>query len=505
MPISSTTFNYNVAKIIDTPWNTIVNGLNYTKQNLAPLSLKYTTAQNYDCGMLLKEIAGNSIQSSVPVEDFSFNNAVRDYDDSNKYWILNTCHKTRNNSGPFMYCASKYIDDNGFEFSEINDAYVNNSIRCNCSSIWYQDSSYMYVYLSDMALDDTSSSSSTKKYSYIRRFKKDGTRVTYYNEYSHQESLCKLLMIENGFMYYLTLGQYNYLYKLEISSGIRTQITSYGNFNSNGVLTSYPSNIIDGDSFFMKNMYNGKIYKFTLNDSRTTISLTEMIKSQTDSCNYDSSSYHYHGHLKNFMHIYEENGEQYLASMSLNSYSYTTDSSTDKSHILLYRINGTNLELIQDIKIAGLSIIPKNDWNTIFVGCSAGLKSFTWDSYNKKFIENPQLVTSIQQWGFDIDERLWILDGAGSLIRYTYNQPVTVEYNFEKERYYLGTEPIETYVDVKVLNYMSDNLTSSIKLKAVGNFTFINNQKELEITLSSEGYTRLPVYIFGSGKYEIKI
>ena len=46
MALTNVTFNYNVAKIIDTPWNTIINGLNYTKTNLAPLALKYTLCNN---------------------------------------------------------------------------------------------------------------------------------------------------------------------------------------------------------------------------------------------------------------------------------------------------------------------------------------------------------------------------------------------------------------------------------------------------------------------------
>ena len=251
-------------------------------------------------------------------------------------------------------------------------------------------------------------------------------------------------------------------------------------------------------------MYSNEIYKMVMNDTRTSLTRTIMTKSETDDCYYATSSDSYHGHLKNFCHIYESNGNQYLLSLSLNSYSCTSEVQ-DKSYLILYQIDGDNLILKQKIRLMGLSFIPKNDWNNLFIGCLSGLKSFTWDSINCKFIENPSIITTIQTFGFDIDERLWIMDSSGSVLRYTFNQPVTVDYNFEKQRYYLGTETVESYADVKVLNYMGDNLTSAIKLKAVGNFTFINNQKELEITLTSEGYTRIPVYIKGSGKYEIKI
>lgn len=499
MPISSTTFNYNVAKIIDTPWNTIINGLNYTKQNLAPLSLKYTLANNYDNGMLLKEYAGNSPIVGVPMEDFSWQNAVRDYDDSNKYWICNTCHRTRNNVQPRYYCAEKYIDENGFEYSNITNAYLNDTLY-NSSKIIYQDSSILLIL--DSSIDDNTFSSVTR-YGRLYRYKKEGNRLEYITSSTIENSFIMPVFIENGFLYYITHGKYNYFYKYELSSGINKYITSYTS-NENGVLTTYPSNFVNNSTFYVKNMYSGEILKLALNDARTTLTQTVMTKSENDECYRSTTSDSYHGHLKNFCHVYEVNNVQYLASISLNSYSATT-SIDDKSYILLYRINGNELNLIQKIRIMGLSFIPKNDWNNLFVGCTSGLKSFTWDSINCKFIENPSIITTIQTFGFDIDERLWIMDSAGSILRYTFNQPVTVDYNFEKQRYYLGTETIESYVDVKVLNYMGDNLTSAVKLKALGNFTFINNQKELEITLTSEGYTRIPVYIKGSGKYEIKI
>lgn len=498
MPISSTTFNYNVAKIIDTPWNTIINGLNYTKQNLAPLSLKYTLANNYDCGLILKEYAGNSPTTSVPMEDFSWQNAVRDYDDSNKYWMCNTCHRTRSNVQPKYYCAEKYIDENGFEYSNITNAYSNDTLY-NSSKIIYQDSSILLIL--DSSITDKAFSSETR-YGRLYRYKKEGNKLVYVSSASTENSFIMPLFIENGYLYYITHGKYNYFYKYELSSGVNIYISSYTS-NKNGILTTYPSNVINS-TFYVKNMYSNEIYKMVMNDTRTSITSTVMTKSEIDNCYYGTESDSYHGYLKNFCHIYESNNNQYLLSLSLNSYSYTSEVQ-DKSYLILYQIDGDNLILKQKIRLMGLSFIPKNDWNNLFIGCLSGLKSFTWDSLTCKFIENPSIFTTIQTFGFDIDERLWIMDSAGSVLRYTFNQPVTVDYNFEKQRYYLGTETIESYADVKVLNYMGDNLTSAIKLKAVGNFTFINNQKELEITLTSEGYTRIPVYIKGSGKYEIKI
>lgn len=52
---------------------------------------------------------------------------------------------------------------------------------------------------------------------------------------------------------------------------------------------------------------------------------------------------------------------------------------------------------------------------------------------------------------------------------------------------------------------MGESLTTKVILKCVGNFTFENDNKELQVNLSSDNYTRIPIYITGSGKYEIRI
>ena len=175
MSLTSVLFNYNVAKIIDTPWNTIINGLNYTKTNLAPLGLRYTLANNYDNGMILKEVAGNSINQYVPVEDFSWNNAELDYTDPYKYWIVNTSHKTCTASGPAIYLASRYLNENGLEYTEITQP-ISMTKLAGCGQIIYQDNTNLYVYYSNIRY-------SSDYTTYIYRYIKDGNVLKTSNSY----------------------------------------------------------------------------------------------------------------------------------------------------------------------------------------------------------------------------------------------------------------------------------------------------------------------------------
>ena len=57
MAITSVTFQYPVAKVADSPWNTIINGLNYTKTNLAPVPLKNAESYHSTNGMSLPQSA----------------------------------------------------------------------------------------------------------------------------------------------------------------------------------------------------------------------------------------------------------------------------------------------------------------------------------------------------------------------------------------------------------------------------------------------------------------
>lgn len=496
MPITTERLNYNVAKIIDTPWNTIINGLNYTKTNLAPLGLKYTYSASVDCGMLLKEYAGNSCVIGGPLEDFSWNCAEYDYDSPDIYWILNNNHRSRNTSYYFIRKAQRMIDENGFEYSEITNHTTRNTPNSS-GKIICQTKDSLYLYINDTYYGATGNATG------IYKVTKNALNPSISTLVSFNFGIIHILDVSDGYIWYYahygeslkaTIG------KIEISSGLNTEIKTIS-IGVCGSMTSYPTNIVD-NSFYVFYYGTNNAYKYTFDNLRKNVTETIVSYDENESV-YTTSSTSTIGDMKRFCHVYSEGNERYLVMVSLNS--YHNQLMDNYSTIQTYKIDGNTLTRTQLIYIHGLSFIPKNNWNTWFIGESSGIRVFNWDSIEKKMYEKPTIYTTCQQFGFDIDERLWIMDVDYNITRYTFNQPMTIDYKFELEKYNIGTEIIETYVDVRVMNYMGDNLNANVKLKAIGNFTFINNQKELTISLSSDKYVRVPVYLNGSGKYEIRL
>lgn len=505
MSLTSIKYDYNVAKVIDTPWNTIINGLNYTKTNLAPLGLKNTYAKNYDCGLILKEIAGNSFKNNSPIEDFSFSNSVIDIQDSNKCWLLSTSYNSSNNNA-LCLCSTKNIDSNGYEYSNINEAYLNG--MQGCGQIWYQDNTTMYVYWT------TATYNTYEATTYLCRFKKDGNKLTLVQSYNNTQGICSLIDIKDGVIYYLeqyckaeksgtSTTTYQNINKIEASSGLKSTLYSITNGNMSSY-TTYPTKVIN-ETFYWYCCSLQKWYRFQFTDNRKNVVKTELT---VDFDTYDTGDggTYYIGYDKRFSFLYEDNDTYYIVAITLKSYSYKWgNDNTTKSGIQVYRIENDNLIRIQEIPLTCFSLIPKNDNKTFFIGTLSGICVYQYDEIQHKIVEQPSILTTVKQFGFDMDERLWILTADDDIIRYTYNQPLTVDYIFEKNRYLIGADIIESWVKLKILNYMGNSINSKIKIKAIGNFTFENEQKEIELNISKDDYITIPIYIYGSGKYEIEI
>ena len=499
MPITTELFNYNVAKVIDTPWNTIINGMNYTKTNLAPLGLKYTFSSNYDCGMMLKEFAGNSRWTGNPIEDFCWNCGEYDNNDSNKYWLLNLNHKSQNYAAPYYMLrkAQRMVDENGFEYSEITNHTTIYTGQAG-GKIIYQTDNLIYLYYNE-------STNGGSNNCYLYKVEKKDITPNVSSLVAFRNGIIHILDISKGYIwYYAQYGDSSMtaaIGKIDIATGTNISLGSWS-IGTTGAIASYPTNIVD-ESFYVYYFTTNNMYKFTFNNDRASVT-SKVVSFDENETVFTSGGNSYVGDMKRFQHLYKVGDEKYLVALTLNSYHRAIMTKT--SAFQVYKIEDDDtLTRTQCIIIDGLSLIPKNDWNTWFVGQISCIRVFNWDMLDKKMVEKPSIPTTCQQFGFDLDGRLWIMDVDYNISRYTYNQPTTIDYKFEYEKYHIGTEIVETYVDVRVMNYMGDNLNVNVKLKAIGNFTFINNQKELAISLSSNGYVRVPVYLNGSGKYEIRL
>jgi hypothetical protein len=265
--------------------------------------------------MLLKEYAGNSCVTGGPIEDFCWYNADYDCDNPELYWILNGQHKSYNTSYYYMRKAQRMVDDNGFEYSNITTHNVMSTPRGG-GRIICQDNQNIYVYHSDVYYG------STGQLAQIYKVAKKGLSPTATSVLSITNGIIHILDVSNGYIWYYTqsgtTGSLSVtIGKIEISTGYNTQIysTSVGSI---GVITSYPTNIVD-ESFYVYYFGADSIRKYTFNDLRKSVT-KESISFDENTSIYTTVGATYTGDMKRFQHIYTVGDEKYLVATTLNCY-----------------------------------------------------------------------------------------------------------------------------------------------------------------------------------------
>ena len=527
MSITSVTFKYPVAKVMDSPWNTIINGLNYTKTNLSPVPLKNGEAYHPTNGMILAQSAYCAIPTvsvNPTSRSYTWSGGARDSKDVNSYWMtIPVCDRgwgygDFGSGSPTLSLLKKEQDDSGRTYTNI----INQSLSTKYSSwdIVYQTNDYLYV-----MYQGSPASSSGGGYIYLGKWRKSESGISVSN-YVRLDSTYTLdwlyLGNKNGKLYFVSLVSDNSNY-----SDTRICVYSYNlstdklnveykkNMSSDYVGLAY-SDIQNNELYYMdlrggsynNGYYYPKMYKITFdsnwsNPTEKEITVTEGANENTYSNNLDSGE----GptRLKVFLHSYEIEGEKYLLKINVKNNSFNTNNEPfTGDSVKFYKIVEDSLVQVSSFNMDIYNIIPKNNWNTVFAACNTGVRVLSLDSNSKNIIEQPEINLNLYQFGFDTDERLWVLSREGTVYRYNYNQPATLLYSFEKERYPLqGSSPLDSFVKVSVANYMGEHLNMTVTLQAVGNFNFQGGQKELQIALDSQNETQIPVVITGAGTYQL--
>lgn len=524
MSITTITFKDPVAKVVDTPWNTIINGLNYTKTNLAPIPLKYAEGYHSTGAMVLPQAAFNAIETyaSYPtIRSYVWNGGMRDAANPNNYFLQNSLCEKYNNSftegSRTSYFISKRADDSGRTYSEMNSMTVGNT--SNAMEFIHQDEKN--VHMLSFSRTGTSAGSAT----IYKAAKKDGYL-----------QLVKQITITNYASDGLFLGENNGKLFFAITSA--TDAT-YGtsnfciftyNLSSEVVKTEYQkqlnpaalcniasSTIEDGELFFVdvnalskNSLRYPEFYKLTFNQDYSSITETKLTLTDDSNENSYSSSLDNLSNsswLRVFLHSYTIDNEKYLVKVNVNCNTVSDSTSAYAGDsIKFYRVQQDQLTEVNSLGVPIYNIIPKNNWNSIFAACNDGVRVFALDKINKQIIQQPSIQTNLYQFGFDLDERLWVLSRDGAVDRYNYNQPATIRYEFEKQKYPLvDSSPISSYVGVSVMNYFGEQLNMTVTLQAIGNFTFQGGQKEIEIALNSQTKTQIPIIITGAGIYQVNL
>lgn len=525
MSITSITFKEPVAKVADSPWNTIINGLNYTKTNLSPVPLKSAEAYHATNGMILAQSAYQAlpvVTTNPSGRSYTWNGGVRDSKDPNKFWInvpvcSNSWNYSTNSSAILM---KKRMDDSGRTYTECIPITLTYS-GYGCYEVIYQNDDFLYVLYNSFV---GTGSNFTVLIKYRKRDGGLAIEKTSSIESGNYSADFYFLGEKNGKLYVAigttTSSSYSegdfriYSYNLS-SDTYKREYTKTLNVNS--MINIMCSDVQNNELYFADlcagpTGANGypipKIYKLTFSNDWSTITETEMEFSDILKENgYYTGLDNLLGNtqLKVFMHSYTIGDEKYLVKINVRNNTVQDSLQTYYGDpIKFYKIEGNVLTEVNSLGDTIYNIIPKNNWNTIFAACNSGVRVYSLDRNTKKIIEQPSIDVNLYQFGFDLDERLWVLSRDGSVYRYNYNQPATISYAFEKERYALqDSSPVNSYVNVSVMNYMGEPLNMTVTLQAIGNFSFQGDQKEIQVALNSETATQIPVVITGAGTYQL--
>lgn len=451
---------------------------------------------------------------------------MRDSKNPDKYWLsIPVCDKGWGygdvTNSPYFNLMTKKLDDSGRVYTEITT--FSTGYQYNCRDLIYQNEDFIYV------LSNNFNGSSTSYLMLIKLKKMDGylsqSKITYIPSTSIYCSDFYFLGEKNGKLYialgtttsssYSSGGSFG-IYAYNLASDTFSQVYSK-TLNANSSINIMCSDIQNNELYFADlcggaSAHGGtypKIYKLSFNSDWSTVTEKGMSFADTSKENiYSTILDNLLGNtqLKVFMHSYSIGSEKYLVKVNVRNNTCSNNVATPYTgdSIKFYKVEENTLTEVNSLGVEIYNIIPKNNWNSIFAACNNGIRVYALDKNQKKFIEQPSIDLNLYQFGFDLDERLWVLSRDGSVSRYNYNQPATISYSFEKDRYALqGSSPVSSYVNVSVMNYMGEPLNMTVTLQAIGNFTFQGGQKEIQIALNNSTATQIPVIITGAGTYQL--
>lgn len=509
MALTNTIFNYKVASVIDTPVTSIINGLNHTKTNLVPIAFADTYSQNADSGLVLPITIGNNLNTYSSYVDYNTQGGILDSKDTNKYWIANSrfaSYDASDTTEPLILCAQIEVDSNGRQYCEVINATPTLFNKGNCAKIIYQEDAFLYVLTSNATANKEDSSNTT-----LYKFRKQGTSlvVEYTNTFNYP--YINLLKVENGKLYLIATGannsgSQNRLYVTLIGWNISANTFSTSQLQLSTTYDMQPlfcSKINEDNEFYISTLYNKVCYKVLLDSSTGIITGVPLdVDYDNTTVTTTPSVFVYQCSSARHHFEYDINSEKYIAFVTHNKY-INSQAISKGTGIQLYKVNGTTLNRVQTIEVDCLSVHETN--NCIMLGTRSGIEVWGLDKQAKQFIKRSVVDIIPRQWGFDMDSRLWIMDSGNQIWRYNYNQPVNTIYHFEKERYPLTEDPVQSYIEIGITNYLGEPLNMTVTIIAEGNFVFENGLKELTLPLSAEQYMQVPIYITGAGIYKLRL
>lgn len=186
--------------------------------------------------------------------------------------------------------------------------------------------------------------------------------------------------------------------------------------------------------------------------------------------------------------VYEKNYANALYCKVQGVYVFEKTSNTEFTFISYNKI-------YENQQIGGLLLDQTKTYGIVPLNSSARLIKF--DSTTKEWIPIGNEFTGIYSIGFDKFRRIWLQNLDASVEIFSFEDPRSVNIEFEKAFYMFEGQEIQTYIDFSASNYSGQDTNGRFSLVIEGSAKFAENN---DVTLTFEyisGIKRIPIVING--------
>lgn len=503
--MGSESINGAIPKIIELPYDLILNGHVYDKKNLFAKTFNFLPFNDVVTSYL--DPIMNEVCFTKPgiysANSKSSNCIVVDNSNPDICYVINSFNSINN------YLFKIDMSDEKYQLQ--NTKLVTNSYYANLStgaSIIDQDNKNIYVLCNLSSYNHSSYLINT-----IFTIDKNNLSVTTTNLSSRGR--LKILKCTDLFIYYFSILDQVYISRFNKQSKTNELIKTFP-LNVGAAEIKIPLSFVKEENdeiiFYqiVDKLENGnhipKIWKYNLNLYNNHIYKEEMNLncSQNDKFTFDNI-------LSkplcfNMECIYKTiNEEEYI---SLIPFAFEKlDVPDELNYIFTFKkVDQNNFNLFKKQKLnASYKTLLFLNSNMFILGNSNLLTAYKFDVTNFDFNITSKYQNNIDFICKDLNNNIWIQNSDFSIESFSLTLPNEIYCEFEQDEYYYEGSDINTNIVLYAKSFTGEYIQSNLKLKLLGDCKFaINNTKEINISTSKDSKVYVPVIINGPSLLEIQ-
>lgn len=484
--ISKTGLTGNIKKIMETPKGYFINGQYYLKGDLSPIPFtNYNASSTFTKVSSLNKILNSSIStnaSTVSSVDPGYNENVDhiliDNVDKNISYII-----TKSVLG---FTLLKVIEADG-NFIVMKEYPFTTTEYMSFNGFLYQDSRYVYFLVNTIP---SSSSPYAVQYIEIKRFDKIAFTVTNVTSF--------------------TIGSsYGYKYTKLADSLIFKKMNNLSSIEilQNGTVKSIIASLPLASSQFSVTPYvieNENEYIVYLISSSTTRLDVYTIKKQDLTYaiqSFDLVGFSLGSTSRSLTQIFLlSDGKLCIATSG-------TSSAVMSGSISILEKSGNVYNCLSSLSIASSTQgMISNKSNSLFIfniNNGASILGYKYNPLTSSFDEEINIKSKVNSIGFDLDENIIIDYDNGDLEIIKNFDIEKINIILENKNIVFDNQSLTEGIKVSVTNDIEEFIEKNIVLKIIGDATFSNMTKEIQVTTLSSGQLEVPITINSYGNLSI--